>query len=73
MWKYKSPIGNIFIRRLSDGSYGMVFNGTVWESCDTPQEAADNVYMQETGCSEWDMYNTANIIVPAELSKWERT
>lgn len=72
MWLYKSPIGNIYIKRLSDGRYGMIYNGTVWESCDTPQAEADNVYMQVTGCTEWDMYDTANEIVPTDLSMWLR-
>jgi len=54
VWRYKSPIGDIYIERLPNGRYGMVFDGTVWESCDTPQAEADNVYMQVTGCSEWE-------------------
>lgn len=42
------------------------------ESCDTPQAEADNVYMQATGCTNWDMYDTTNDIVPTDLSEWER-
>jgi hypothetical protein len=72
MWLYKSPIGNIYIKRLANGRYGMIYNGIVWESCDTPQAEADNVYMQSTGCSNWDMYDSANDIVPTDLSEWER-
>lgn len=72
MWRYKSPIGNIYIKRLSDGRYGMIYNDTVWESCNTPQEAADNVLMQSTCCSEWDMYDISNTDVPQDISEWER-
>lgn len=72
MWRYKSPIGDIYIKRLPNARYGMIFDGTVWESCDTPQAEADNVYMQVTGCSEWDMCDTANEIVPTDLSEWEK-
>lgn len=71
MWLYKSPIGNIYIKRLSDGRYGMVFDGEVWESCDTPQEEASNVYMQCTNCAQWDMHDTTNCVVPTDLSEWE--
>ncbi len=72
MWRYKSPIGNIYIKRLSDGSYGMEHNGTVWEACDTPETEADNVYMQCTGCSDWDSLDTRKINVPRDLSEWEK-
>ena len=41
MWLYKSPIGNIYIKKLSNGLYGMIYNGTVWEACDTPIAEAD--------------------------------
>ncbi|WFR55387.1 hypothetical protein QA584_17450 [Anaerocolumna sp. AGMB13025] len=70
MWLYKSPIGNIYIKRLTDGRYGMLFNGVVWESCNTPEAEADNVYMQVTGCFDWDDYDTSNIDVPSDLSYW---
>lgn len=72
MWLYKSPIGNIYICRLNDGRYGMVYNDTVWESCDTPEAEADNVYMQVTGCSAWDLFNASGFFVPSDLSEWER-
>lgn len=72
MWRYKSPIGNIYIKRLSDGSYGMIYNETVWETCDTPQAEADNVYMHATGCNAWDLLDTSGINVPNDLSEWER-
>lgn len=72
MWRYRSPIGDIFIKRLQDGRYGMIYDDTVWESCDTPEAEADNVYMQCTGCSDWDMFDTSGIIVPVDLSYWER-
>ena len=71
MWLYRSPIGNIYIKQLSDGSYGMVYNNVVWEACPTPQIEADNIYMQCTGCDDWDTYDASNTIVPAALSKWE--
>ena len=71
MWLYRSPIGPIFIVRLSNGRYGMMYNNTVWESCSTPQEEADNVYMQVTGCYKWDCFNAPMYDVPYDLSEWE--
>lgn len=72
MWVYKSPIGRIYIKQLPDGRFGMVYEETVWESCSTPQDQADNVYMQVTGCAKWDMYDATNVLVPSDLSEWER-
>ena len=72
MWRYNSPIGLLYIKQLPDGRYGMIYNNTVWESCDTPQTEADNVLMQCTGCSDWDMFDASNVNVPNDLSEWER-
>lgn len=71
MWKYESPIGTLYIKPLKDGRYGLLYNGTIWESCHTPQAEADNVFMQVTGCSEWDSYDASNDNVPSDLSQWE--
>lgn len=72
MWLYRSPIGNIYIKRLPDGLYGMIHNGETWEACDTPQAEADNVYMKATGCAAWDMHDSRNEFVPRDLSEWEK-
>lgn len=72
MWKYESPIGNIYIQKLPDGLFGMVFNNVVWEACDTAQTEADNIFMQCTGCSQWDMCDTSHAMVPHDLSEWEK-
>lgn len=71
MWKYKSPIGSLFIKHLDNGRYGLVYNGIVWESCHTPQEEADNVYMHCTGCYEWDSLDGEVFNVPTDLSEWD--
>lgn len=71
MWLYRSPIGNMFIKRLGDGRYGFIYNGTVWESCDSPQAEADNVYMHVTGCYEWDRLDGELDDEPTDLSEWE--
>ncbi len=71
MWLYQSPIGNIYIQKLPDGRYGMLYDGTIWETSHSPQAEADNIYHQCTNCSEWDEYDTSNIIIPSDLSEWE--
>lgn len=71
MWKYESPIGALFIKQLNDGHYGLIYNGTVWESCDSPQAEADNVYMHCTGCYDWDKLDGRIPNVPHDLSEWE--
>lgn len=71
MWVYHSSIGDIFIKRLRDGRYGMIHNGIVWESCDSPQAEADNVYMHVTGCYDWDRLDGKVFDVPTDLSEWE--
>lgn len=71
MWRYKSPIGNIYIKYLPEHrAYGTIYNGIVWETCDNPQASADNVYCHCTGCPEWDMLCDIDN-VPTDLSEWE--
>ncbi len=71
MWKYESPIGPLYIKRLPDGLYGLVYNSTVWEACDTPQAEADNVYMHCTGCYDWDRLDGQVPDAPTDLSEWD--
>ena len=71
MWKYESPIGTLFIKQLNDGRYGLIYSGTVWESCGSPQAEADNVYMHCTGCYDWDKLDGQIPNVPHDLSEWE--
>ena len=72
MWLYRSPIGNIYIKRLPNGRYGMIYNNTVWESSHSAQAEADNVLMQCTGCSEWDLFDSSTTEVPNDISEWEQ-
>lgn len=71
MWKYDSPIGTLYIKRLTTGLYALIYDGVIWETCNTPQAEADNVFCQCTGCADWDMYDVSNIYVPTDLSEWD--
>ncbi len=69
MWIYKSPVGTLSIQRLNNGRYGFVYKGELWESCDTPQAEADNIYVHVTGCWEWDRLD-GKVDAPTDLSEW---
>lgn len=72
MWVYRSPIGDLYIKELPNGLFGLEYDGVIWEACDTPQAEADNVYMQCTGCSCWDLFEVPLLNdVPHDLSEWE--
>ena len=71
MWIYRSPVGAFCIKRLPDGSYGLMRDSAVLECSDNPQTEADNVYMPVTGCSVWDSFDASGIDVPRDLSEWE--
>lgn len=69
MWVYHSSIGDLIIRQLSNGRYGFEYDGTIWESCHSPQAEADNVYCHVTGCYDWDASDEDG---PCDLSEWEK-
>ena len=71
MWVYHSPIGNLYIVKLPNGRYGLKYDGTIWESCSTPEAEADNVYCHVTGCWDWDQLD-GKVDGPTDLSEWER-
>ncbi len=73
MWLFRSPIGKIYIKKLSTHKFGLLFDDTLWDVCNDPHILADNVYMQCTGCTEWDTCNTLGLDVPTDLSQWELT
>lgn len=73
MWKYDSPIGTLFIKFIpTENRYGFFYNDICWESCDTPQAEASNVYMHFTGCAEWDNLYGQVLDCPTDLSGWEK-
>lgn len=71
MWKYESPIGPLYIKKLPNGRFGLLYNETIWESSHSPQAEADNVYLHSTGCPEWDLLAGSIHDVPSDLSEWE--
>ncbi len=69
VWKYVTPIGTLFIKRLDDGRYGFEKDGVLWDVCETPEAMLDSICHHFTGCAEWD---ASEIEVPVDLDKWVR-
>lgn len=66
MWSYDSSAGKLYIVPLPDGTYGIKFDGIIWEACPTPQAEAANVFARATGCPAIDALQQ----VPTDLSGW---
>ena len=70
MYLYKSPVGDIYICRNSDG-YGIYFGGICYSGCPTAEACADDVYTQSTGIDVWDQYiPLPGEDIPSDLSGW---
>lgn len=72
MWIYKSPIGQLTIKQLSNGRYGLFYSDELYGSWDSPQAAADEVYTHTTGCDKWDFLDGQIEDTPPDLSEWIR-
>lgn len=71
MWVYHSPIGDLFIKKLSDNRYGLFYDNTVWMASSDIDAIVNNVYVQSSGCFEWDSYS-GNADIPSHISEWEK-
>ncbi len=69
-WVYHSPIGDILIKQLENGRFGMIYDDVIWESCHSPEAEADNVYLHCTSCDEWDRLDGEVTDAPHDLSEW---
>lgn len=71
MWVYRSPIGKLYIKKMPDGQYGLYFNGDLCMASKDINAITNNVYVQSSGCTEWDCYD-GNIDIPSHISEWEK-
>lgn len=69
MWVYKSIIGPLIIKRMSNGLYGLFYNGELYNSSPSARAAADDVCCFATGLSKWDSLS-GFIDYPSDLSEW---
>lgn len=72
MWFYRSPAGTFSIKQNPDGRYGLFVGSECFGSYSTPVQAADDVYLHVTGCTEWDMLDGKVSGEPTDLSEWEK-
>ena len=72
MWVYYSPVGTFSIKQNPDGRYGLFVGSECFGSYSTPVQAADDVYLHVTGCTEWDMLDGKVSGEPTDLSEWEK-
>lgn len=71
MWSYKSKAGTFSIRPLPDGRWGLQIGNEYLGSYISPEQAADDVYMQQTGYYPWD--SLPPVSEPCELAEWEKS
>lgn len=72
MWVYRSPAGTFFIKQNPDGRYGLFVGSEYFGSYSNPVQAADDVYLHVTGCTEWDMLDGQVPGAPTDLGEWEK-
>ena len=69
---YRSPVGVFWIRPQpnSGGRFWLGIDDERLGSYHSPRAAADDVYCQATGWSEWDLLRRPN--APTDITEWER-
>ena len=72
MWVYHSPIGDLIIKRWTNGKYVLLYDNERYGFWASPQAVADEVYTHSTGCTEWDLLDCQVEDEPSDLSEWQR-
>ncbi len=65
---FRTEVGTFKITQNRIGRFELQINEVVIRSFPSPDDAADNVYLQSTGWDEWD--ELLSIDEPVELSEW---
>ena len=68
-YTYKTKIGTFYIRKLTDVHWGLLFEEELLGSFDSPASAAERVYNQASGHSEWD--SVEQEAQPRDISEWK--
>jgi len=69
MWFYQSPIGPMCIYKNQNNKYSLQINEVVYGFYNSAAMAADDVFAQYTGCSDWDDFDFTDI--PTDIKEWE--
>jgi len=72
-WYFKSKVGTFFIKLNDDGSYGLWIGDDCLGNYDSAIGAADDVYVQVTGCNEWDSLKDGDSSAPTDIYEWEQS
>ncbi len=74
MWIYRSPIGKLIIEKLPDGQYGLFYNDQLYMASEDINAIANNVYLQASGCTDWDLYpiDDDDTTIPEHIEQWEK-
>ncbi len=70
MFVYKTNHGTFKIVANSIGRYILMIDEKKLRTYNSPEEAADDVYMQATGYDKWDKQE--GITEPYDLSDWKQ-
>ena len=68
MWYFDGPIGELYIVE-KDGNFYLRFNDEYFGPYQSTVGAADDVYLQHTGCSRWDNLKDVGD-VPTDIREW---
>ncbi|MFQ5432358.1 MAG: hypothetical protein ACE5EN_07635 [Nitrospinota bacterium] len=72
-WYFKSKVGTFIIKPHGNNSYGLWINDDLLGNYPSPVAAADDVYVQVTGCYEWDSLKDGDSSAPTDIYEWEQS
>lgn len=72
-YSFVSKVGVFTIRPQRDGFWSLWIGSNVLGEYHSPEAAADDVCMQNTGCFEWDDSELDLLNIPTDLNEWEMT
>ena len=70
IYQYRSPIGRFRIQPQHHGGWGLWLKAELLGSYNSPVAAADDVFQQATGDSDWDFLE--GVPIPTDVYEWER-
>lgn len=69
-YTFETPVGTFLIRPIAKKTYGLLINNYLLGSYRSPDEAAEDVYKNNSGCHEWDDCHGESQDTPVALSGW---
>ena len=69
IYQYRSPIGQFRIQPQRDGGWGLWLKRELLGAYGSCVAAADDVFQQATGDSDWDFLE--NVDIPTDVYEWK--